>query len=122
MPLLPRRRWIDEFVMEMSKRFSADSADALNRYATDVWVYRRHQPPLDAVEHQRMPMSEVQFWPARTGVYAWFEARAGVYMAIDPRNAWDDCQEAAHIAYLEDRDAIDADPIAAIERIYSSFA
>jgi hypothetical protein len=41
-------------------------------------------------------------------------------MAIDPRNAWDDCQEAAHIAYFEQREVIDADPVTAIERIYSS--
>jgi hypothetical protein len=106
--------------MAMSKRFSADSADALARYAADVWVYRRHQAPSEAVEHQHMPMSEIQFWPARKGVDAWFEAQAGVYMAADQRNAWDDCQEAAHIPYIEDRDRIDADPIAAIERIYSS--
>ena len=120
MNLKPRSPWIDEFVMEMSKRFSAESADALTRYAADVWIYRRHQRPAEAVEHQCMPMSQVQFWPALQGVDAWLEAQASVYMAIDPRNAWDDCQEAAHIAYLEDRDTIGADPVAAIERIYSS--
>jgi hypothetical protein len=119
MELMPRTRWIDEFVMLMSKRFSAESADALTRYASDVWVYRRHQAPVEAVEHQRMPMSDVQFWPARKGTDAWLEAQAGIYMVIDPRNAWDDCQEAAQIAYLEQQSLVDADPIAAIELIYS---
>lgn len=119
MDLMPRSRWIDEFVMQMSKRFSADSAEALTRYAADVWIYRRQQIPADAVEHQRMPMSQVKFWPALTGVDAWLEAQAGMYMAIEPMNAWDDCQEAAHIAYVEQRHLIDADPVAAIEQIYS---
>jgi hypothetical protein len=36
MNLLPRSIWIDTFVMEMSKRFSPDSADSLSRYAADV--------------------------------------------------------------------------------------
>lgn len=119
MDLMPRSRWIDQFVMQMSKRFSANSAEALRRYAADVWVYRRQQDPADAVEHQRMPMSEVKFWPALKGVDAWLEAQAGVYMAIEPMNAWDDCQEAAHITYIEQQHVIDADPLAAIEQIFS---
>lgn len=106
--------------MAMSKQFSADSADELVRYAEDVWVYRRHQSPAEALADQRMPMSEVRFWPARKGVDAWLEAQAGLFMAADSRNAWDDCQEAAYIAYVEQQGFIDADPLAAIEQIYAS--
>lgn len=119
MDLMPRTRWLDEFVMAMSRRFHAGTAAEIQRYAQAVWIYRRHEVPAEAVELQRMPMSDVQFWPALEGIDAWLEAKAGIIAALEPDLPWDDCQQGAYAEYLADKTAMDANPAGAIEKLYA---
>lgn len=120
MDLMPRNRWLDEFVMAMSKRFHAGTAAEIQRYAEAVWIYRRHEAPAEALEQQRMPMSDVQFWPALAGIDAWLEAKAGMIAALDPDRPWDECQQDAYAEYLADKAAMDAHPAGAIEKLYAA--